>query len=415
MIFKNYYFFIYCFNSFFKNNCHLRAAALTFYTLLSIVPVLALAFGIAKGFGLEKHLEHEILENFPNQEQIISQFIEFARSILAQTEGEVIAGTGILVLFWSVIQLLSNIEGSLNVIWNVTTARSWKRKIGDYLSAILIGPFLLLTSSSLTVLVKSRLLLFFQGHTAISPASDFVLWGFQWLPIVLIWLLFTFTYWFLPNTQVSIKAALIAGIVCGSAYQVMQWLYVTFQIGTARYGAIYGSFAALPLFLIWLHISWYILLFGAEMAHAIQGKIGPYCSKFEISKISSKSYFLCALYITYQSVQRFLKGQNAVSALELAKKMTLPLNIIELLLNDLTAVGILAAVYMSKTDEWNYQPAMNLERLSIAKLKSSLENNGASIEEFIAKDSEFSLFLKQVTSQIEFDRKEGNLLLIKDI
>ena len=125
-----------------EDKCFLRASSLTFYTLLSIVPVAAMLFGVAKGFGFEKLLRKELFERFPGdaQQEVMTKVIEFAESMLEATKGGLIAGIGLIVLFWSVIKVLSNIEASLNDIWEIKENRNWGRKFSDYLAVMIIKP-----------------------------------------------------------------------------------------------------------------------------------------------------------------------------------------------------------------------------------------------------------------------------------
>jgi membrane protein len=234
-----------------EDKCSLRASALTFYSLLSVVPVVALGFGIAKGFGSDKSLEKQLLEKFPAQEEVLLQVMEFARSLLDQTKGGVVAGIGLAVLFWIVIRLLSNIEHSFNEIWGIKKSRSAVRKITDYISIMLICPVLIIVSSGLTVFIITQLTLITEKFAILGFINSLIFFMFKLLPYCVICGAFTFIYIFMPNTKVKFLNGLIAGVIAGITYQVAQWGYIHFQVGVAQYNAIYGSFAALPLFLIW--------------------------------------------------------------------------------------------------------------------------------------------------------------------
>ncbi|MDP2604813.1 MAG: YihY/virulence factor BrkB family protein [Deltaproteobacteria bacterium] len=253
-----------------EDKCQLRASALTFYSLLSIVPVVAMAFGIAKGFGLEKILEAQIIEGLEGQEDVAERIIGFARSLLENAKGGAIAGVGIAVLFWTVIKVLGNIEDSFNDIWGIKKARAFGRKLADYLSVMMICPFLLITASSIAVLLTTRITSIIENLSFLGYAGDVAIFTLRILPYAVIWVVFTFVYVFMPNTKVNFKAGLWAGIFAGTVYQVAQYAYIEFQVGVSKYGAIYGSFAALPLFLVWLQVSWLIVLFGAEVSFAHQ-------------------------------------------------------------------------------------------------------------------------------------------------
>jgi membrane protein len=253
-----------------KDKCNLSASALTFYSVLSIVPVVAMAFGIAKGFGFQNILEKQLLEKFQGQEEVMNRVVSFARSLLENTKGGIIAGIGIIFLLWTVIKVFSQIERSFNDIWEVDTSRTLGRKFSDYLSIMLISPILFILSSSVTVFITTQITAITQKIALIGMFSPVIFLMLKLIPYGLIWILFIFMYILMPNTKVNFASGLIAGVIAGTIYQIAQWGYITFQVGVAKYNAIYGSFAALPLFLIWIQLSWLVVLFGAEISFAYQ-------------------------------------------------------------------------------------------------------------------------------------------------
>ena len=243
-----------------EDKCQLWASALTFYTLLSIVPILAMAFGIAKGFGLERNLERQLLDRFPGQEEVFVRILEFAQKLLVETRGGLIAGIGVALLIWTVVRVLSNVESSFNHIWGIKEQRALGRKFSDYLFIMFISPILLVISSSLTVFITTQVTSITQRIAFLSFFNPFIYFSLNVLPYAIMWGLFTFIYIFIPNTKINIVSGLLAGVIAGTLYQATQFAYITFQLGVAQYNAIYGSFAALPLFLVWLQISWFIVL-----------------------------------------------------------------------------------------------------------------------------------------------------------
>ena len=206
-----------------EDRCMLRASSLTFYTLLSIVPVAAMFFGIAKGFGFEKRLESELFAKFHGQEEVLNQIISFSHSLLEQTQGGIIAGIGLLVLFWSVLKVLGHIEMALNDIWEIKEQRSWGRKFSDYLSIMLISPILILMSSSVTVFITTQVENITQRVALLGVFSPFITFLLNLMPYVLIWILFTILFIVMPNTKVNFKAGLVGGVVAGTLYQIAQW------------------------------------------------------------------------------------------------------------------------------------------------------------------------------------------------
>ena len=256
---------------FLKDHCQKTASVLTYYSLLNVVPVVAVAFAIAKGFGLEKLIEKQILQMADKanwQADITTQIISFSHRLLDQAKGGLIAGVGIVLLFWTVISILGKIEESLNDIWDVKKSRTLIRKFSDYIAMMVFAPLLLIISSSATVLVASQVKVIVNKIALLGVFSMVILFLLNLLPYVSIWVLLTMLYLVMPNTRIPLKSAILGGVAAGTILQIVQWFYIKFQIGAASYGAIYGSFAALPLFLAMLQISWMIVLFGAEMAHS---------------------------------------------------------------------------------------------------------------------------------------------------
>lgn len=225
----------------------LRAAALTLYSLFSIVPMAAMAFGIAKGFGFQERLRSRLLEEFPEYQVVLQRVVDFADNLLAKTEGGVVAGIGVTFLFLTVLLMIAGIEDAFNAIWKVKRGRTLLQKLSDYLSAMLIAPVFFITASSLTVFLSARIASLLERVALFGLDRVLAILFLQSLPFLLIWVLFTFLYMFMPNTMVRFRWAFPAAAVAGTVYQLTQWAYVTFQVGVSRNNAIYGSFAALPL------------------------------------------------------------------------------------------------------------------------------------------------------------------------
>ena len=255
---------------FFKDECTLKGSALTYYSLLTIFPLLAVAFGIATRFGLEKSLESVILDKLKDQPAIANKIIEFTHSTLEHAKGGVIAGTGIIMLVWTFIMLMDCIDTSLNDIWKIKKTGSFSRKLISYLTITFFCTIFFVTSSGISIYALKGIVEATVAKGLYDIINPFINFLFYFVPIALSWLLFTFIYLFAPGTKVTWKSGVIAGIIAGTAYQVVQWTYFHFQIGVFFYGVIYGSFAAFPLFLIWVNFSWIILLAGAEIAYQIQ-------------------------------------------------------------------------------------------------------------------------------------------------
>jgi membrane protein len=358
-----------------EDRCDLRASALTFYSLLSIVPVVALAFGVAKGFGLEKVLETQLLAKLEGQPEVAEKILGFARTLLENTKGGAIAGVGVVVLFWTVVKVLGNIESSFNDIWGIKKARVLGRKLADYLSVIMICPVLLIAASSVTVLLTTQVTAMIEKLSFLGPAAGIIIFLLRLLPYAVIWFLFTFMYVFMPNTKVELKSALWGGVVAGTVYQVAQFAYIKFQIGVSSYGAIYGSFAALPLFLVWLQLSWLIVLFGAEISFARQN-VGAFEYEADCSNLSHSFKRMIALVVTHHCVQAFLRGQEAPSAEVISRELEIPSRLTRSILTELTGAKILSEVYVNERASIAYQPGIRVDDLTVANILARLERHG---------------------------------------
>jgi len=364
------------FRGFVENRCQLRASSLTFYSLLSVVPVMAMAFGVAKGFGFQRTMEREVIKVLSAHSEIASQIMTFANKLLDNTKGGLVAGIGFAFLVWSVVKVLSNIEQSFNEIWGVQESRPWVRKVSDYLSLMFLLPFLFIISSAATVIIAAKIKTVLAKVSLLGYLTPVVQTLIHFLPLLVIWLMFTLLYIFMPNTQVRIRPALIAGVAAGSAYQLFQFFYVSFQIGVAKYNAIYGSFAALPLFLIWLQASWMIVLSGAELSFATQN-VDTYEFEPDANLASPSFRKLLALRIVNLLVEHFSIGKKPLDEDAIANRLGIPVRLLRYLLHDLSEAGVITPVRLPREKIYAYQPAYDPDEMTISAVLESLEDHGS--------------------------------------
>ncbi|WP_372681179.1 YihY/virulence factor BrkB family protein [Desulfosarcina sp.] len=400
------------FQGFTRNHGPLRASALTFFTLLSLVPVAAMAFGIAKGFGFERRLQQELLDKFSAQQEVVVQVIEFAQNMLNNTKGGMIAGIGVVVLFWAVIKVLGNIESSFNHIWGVRS-RTFVRKLSDYLTIMLVCPVLVIMSGSVTVFITSQVSAISGRFEVLQMAGPAIYVGLKILPYTLIWILFTLTYMIMPNTRVRFDGALLAGVIAGSAYQVLQAAYIHFQIMVAKYNAIYGSFAALPLFLLWLQISWLIVLIGAEISHAYQHSEHVNETPGDLEMSISRTRLL-ALTICRQVVKVFHQGRPAQTPAQIADHLALPPALVDNLSDLLVKGNVLVRIDSDSDDGHALQPARDIGSLSINSVMAALEDVGNKDGPLPHLPEAETISETLTTLRSELDRSASNRLL-KDI
>jgi membrane protein len=393
--------FILSVRGFDEDKCRLRASALTFYSLISIVPVMAMAFGIAKGFGFEKLMEQQLRDKLAGHEDILQKVLEFSNALLANTQGGLIAGAGLIVLIWAILKVLGQIEDSFNDIWGVKEKRSLGRMFGDYLSLMLVCPVLLILSSGLTIFFTTQITTIVEKFTFLGVIGPAVFTFLKFLPYALLWGVFAFIYIFMPNTKVRFSSGLYAGIVAGTIFQLVQWAYITFQIGVAKYNAIYGSFAALPLFLIWLQLSWFIVLYGAEFSFALQN-VDTYEFEPDALEASHRVKTLLALQIAHHLVQNFARAEPPSTAREISARLEIPIRFTNEILFGLKKSNILTTAEAEGNGEQAYQPARDISRLAIQDVIVALEQRGlnempfAHTPEFAILSSSLEAFGKAV-------------------
>lgn len=394
-----------------RDLCTLRASALTLYSLLSIVPVIAMLFGIAKGFGFEKTLTERLIEQVPHQETMVIQLISFAQNLLESTKGGVVAGIGIVVLFWTVISLIGNIEESFNYIWKIPRGRSISRKYSDYLSLMLFAPIILIVANSISVLLSTEINWLMSIIELPELGTSLVLKALGLLPLLLMIGLFTFTFIFMPNHKIHFMAGLIAGIVTGILYDFLQWAYISLQIGVSNYNAIYGSFAAIPLFVVWLQMGWMIVLLGCEIAFYCQ-YYENYRNNNRFSNLSFSVQKIIALQVTHLLVKQFGELSNPLTADEIAAKLALPIAIVQQVLLKLTASHILVEFNIPDEEDDVYQPAVDPKILTIAFVINALERTG---QNHLPDINQERLFIDAVEEFRKLMEASGQNCLLRDI
>ncbi len=348
------------------------AAALTDSTLLAIVPILAVVFAIARGFGYNKYIEEWFRDSFSSQPQAAETIIGFVNSYLVHTKSGLFLGIGLLFMLFTVIMLVSNIEQTFNYIWQVKKPRSVFRTITDYTSMFLLVPIVIVITSGISIFFAT-IFKQIEDTMLIGPLMQFFI---QLMPYLLMSGVFIALYVFMPNTKVKISYAIAPGILAGVAMQGLQLFYIHSQIWVSSYNAIYGSFAALPLFMLWVQISWLICLFGAELCYASQN-MEEFAFKTKTEEISHRYKMLLCIVLASQICKRFAKGGKPFSALELKLHTGIPIRIVNELLYELTQIHILTEISNGdKGETVHYQPAECLSRLSVGTLIDRMEAYG---------------------------------------
>jgi len=398
---------------FISKGCMQKASALTYYSLLSIVPVVAMVFGIAKGFGFDKVLEEMLLDKFADRKPMLLQVFDFANSLLSNTRGGMIAGIGLVMLFWSVMKVLTNVEITLNDIWDVKAHRSISRKVSDYFSIMFLAPVLIIISNSITLYISHAVPMLISKIPVLNHAVGLVIFAFKLLPFSLVWLGFAIIYIIMPNTKVTFKSAIIGGIIGGIIFQIVQWGYIRFQVGVASYNAIYGSFAALPLFLIWLQLSWFIVLLGASVSQIVQNGSSSEYDQDDIV-ISYEQKLQLSLWITYIIITNFENGGKPVNVKEISKEVKINFFLMRTILRRLEQAHIITRVHTTDKDSFLYQPAISTNLLTTFYFEEAFYSAGENNVE-ISNNKDFrkvEAFLKERQAFLKTSKMN---ILIKDL
>lgn len=356
--------------SFLNADLQTRAASLTYRTLLAVVPALALIFAIGRGFGFQNILQNQLFDYFPSQTKAIETALTFVDSYLTQTSQGIFVGIGIVFLLWTLVSLLGNVENSFNVIWGSRKGRSMVRKFTDYTAIFFILPVLMICASGISIFMSSTI----QDSGVFSVLSPIVSCLLDFAPYLLTWLFFAAAYKLIPNAKVKFKYALLAGIIAGTLFQLLQELFVSGQIYVSKYNAIYGSFAFLPLLLIWLHLTWMICLSGAVICYSSQN-IFQFNFANNINSISADYRRKISIATASVIAKRFEQRQPPLSILDFATYFNMPSRLTTDILDEMVDVGLLSQVIRS--DEMvGYQPAVDINQFTLGLLMKSLDDRG---------------------------------------
>ncbi len=370
-----------------RDNIYIKASALTFFSILSLIPMVALGFGIAKGFGMQDELRAQIIMQFHNEEQVMAWILDFANTMLEQASGGWIAGVGIALLFYTVGQLLSYVETTLNSIWRVEETRAWYRQVTDYLAIIILLPIVLIASSSVTVLATTRLNDLLSKSDILEGLKPVVSFLVQLIPYILLCALATAAFLIMPNTRVKVRPAAVAGLVTGIALQLLQVLYVESQMGITKLGTLYGSFAAIPLLMIWVQMSWVVLLVGAQLSYYLQN-ITRYEFEFDVQTVSPRQKKRLSLLVLRTLTNDFIKGVKPRSPEEISLELSLPVRTVHDCLDDLHASGLATKFWDDTEDRYVYQPATDINKMTLSFILEKLDSPG-SIHKIVVNNTDY--------------------------
>lgn len=396
--------------SFLDSDLQSRAAALTYRTILALVPALAILFAIGRGFGFQNLLQTQLFSYLPVQKDALDTVFGFVDSYLAHSSEGIFVGIGVAMLLWTMISLMNNIENSFNSIWGIKHGRSIWRKITDYTAMLLILPVLMICSSGLSIFVSSTL----QNIFDFEFMSPIITFSLRCASFLFTWLFFTAMFILIPNTKVKFKNAFVAGIFTGTGFLILQWLFVSGQMSVSKYNAIYGSFSLLPLLLIWMQFTWVIILSGIAICYSSQS-IYRFEFSNKINDISDDYRTKITLAIMCVITKHFDKGNKAITLDELTENYDFPpriaIDIIEKLID---ARLIVKVINDDAENEPGLQPALNINRLSVAHVLSVLKNNGETgfVPNFNENFNNINITIDNLERLISTDAQS---ILIKDL
>ena len=359
-----------------------KASALTFSSILAIVPALAMLFAICKGFGFQHIMQSQLFDYFPAQRQALEYMLSFVDQYLDQMKGGVFVGIGLCFLLWTLISLLSNIEKAFNDIWQVQGGRSFYRKVTDYTSMFLILPILMVASSGFSLFMSTML----NSSVVFEFMTPLLRWVFRLAPYILTALFFTAIYIFIPNTKVKFKYAFISGLICGTAFQIFQYIYITGQIWVSKYNAIYGSFAFLPL-----------LNFEKET-----------------NQISRRYSDYIVLVIATVIVHRFRDGLPPLTKGQISRRYAIPIQLVERTVETLEEAGVVSQTLSEEERVPAYQPAVDISKLSVGYLLRAIDREGD--EDFISSlKDDFPREWRVIVDTRRLMEEEGDKIGLKDL
>lgn len=355
---------------------NVRANSLSFSLLFAFVPLIAGVFAIARGFGFEELLREQLSTSFLAEANIAPVIIEWVDRYLETARDGIFLGIGLIVLIWAVYAFFNMLEHSFNNIWNVKQTRSFGRRLTNYMVVLLLVPIMIILTSGISIFLNSTQSLA-PVLQAIEPIRRVLL---RIIPFVVASGVFTWIFIAIPNTKVRFLSALIPGVIMGILFQIVQMFSVYLVILFTRMSLVYGAFSAIPLILIWLHITCWLLLVGAELGFAIQNNdMFAYEKDLEAMSRRYKDYVM--LYLLSEIVKRFEKGEVPQTAQEMAAHNQLPIRLVQQLLSRLEETNIVRRVYVEQAEDETFVPALDTRQITVELVIGRISAQGT--EEFL--------------------------------
>lgn len=381
-----------------------RANSLSFALLFAFIPMMALIYAIARGFGFEEVLQETLSGSFLAEANIAPVLIEWIERYLETARGGFFLGMGLIVLVWAVYAFFNMLENSFNSIWNVKQSRSLGRRLTNYIMTLLLVPILVVVTSGISIFLNSAEVLS-SVLEAIEPIRKFML---RFIPFVATTAVFTWIFTAIPNTKVKFSSAFIPGIIMGLLYQVVQSLSMYLVVLFTRMSIVYGAFSIIPLVLIWLNITCWLLLIGAELAFAIQNN-DLFAYENDLKKMSRRYKDYVMLYILAMIIRRFEAGEAPQTAQEMATVNQLPIRLVQQLLSRMEETNIIRRVYIEQEEDQAFVPALDTKTITVEMVIGRISAQGS--EEFLQHTpAEMQAFWQRYQQMIEANHSDDILV-----
>jgi len=355
------------------DNLTVQASALTFTSLISLVPLLAIAFALLKGLGAGEDFMHYLRDNMEDMPEAFQSFIGQMLDIVNRTNFWAMGWVAVVVLFVTVIQVLSSIESSFNQVWGVKSSRAFWRRFINYISITVVVPFLILVAFTLNASMSSEAVIIRLGEAAAIYTAIL-----QLVPFVISTFAIFFLFVFVPNTTIRPKPALLSSIITALLWLGWQNIYVSLQLGVARSNAIYGTFASVPIFLAWLYVSWVIILLGAELCFALQNH-ATYDLERNAGHANNRARIMLAFSISLQAGQAFLRGDSLFNAVEFARLHRIPVRLINEIIRLMVRGGLMVE---TAGPEPRYMLRRPLNEITLKQIVDLVNHDGTGPERY---------------------------------
>lgn len=360
-----------------NKNLNDKAKSLTYSLIFAIVPILAMIFAVAKGFGVADVIETQLNKSFLGETGMVPTIMEMVDRYLETAQDGLFIGIGILILLWAVYSFFQSVESAFNQIWNVQKSRSILRQITTYIAIVVLIPVLIVCSAGINIFLHTTV----ESSLHIEALHHFFhTSGVQFLQFVIVWLFFITMYVAIPNTKVRFISALIPGIIMGTLFQLLQMLSVYLIAMLSRTSIVYGAFATLPILMTMLQYTSLLILIGAEMSFAIQNN-EEFEYEQDLNNMSRRYKDFVMLYLLSVIIRRFEADEAPLTAHELAVRDNLPIRLVNSLLTRMVDTGVLREVYTEGEEDKTYQPALDSHKISVGMVIKRIEAQGS--EEFL--------------------------------